>query len=176
MEMTLAERPNSGEIEPEGTTSSRQTWPPVESGGHIPILKVLTQNCSCLNGMQWQKWSRDCKKGYSVAGPTWDPSHLHTPNPDTINETILFLQTGEHHDYPLRGSISNCLRQMQILTVNNWIEVRDQYGRVGGRTEGDDKDCSHTGRIMSKQILRQSFLLSIKFDPQNSLIINNLHP
>jgi hypothetical protein len=35
---------------------------------------------------------------------------------------------------------------MQTLTVNNWIEVRDQYGRVRGRTEGAEGDCNPIGR------------------------------
>jgi hypothetical protein len=34
---TLAEIPNSREIEPEETTSSRQTWDPLEGLEHTPI-------------------------------------------------------------------------------------------------------------------------------------------
>ena len=48
MGMTLAEILNKGEIEHAETTSSRQTWPPVEGYGHPPISKILTENKSYL--------------------------------------------------------------------------------------------------------------------------------
>jgi hypothetical protein len=40
-----------------------------------------------------------------MTGPTWDPSHVGTPNPDT--EAILWVQTGAWYGCPLRGSASN---------------------------------------------------------------------
>jgi len=48
MGMTLAKMPNSMEIEPEETTSSRYKWSPVEGKGRVHILKLFTQNHSCL--------------------------------------------------------------------------------------------------------------------------------
>ena len=41
-----------------------------------------------------KKWSRDLMKGHSVTGPTWDPSHVWAPNPDTITDAMLCFQTG----------------------------------------------------------------------------------
>jgi hypothetical protein len=35
---------------------------------------------------------------------------------------------------------------MQILKTNHWIDVRDPYGRVGGRSEGAVGDCNPKGR------------------------------
>jgi hypothetical protein len=37
--MTLTKMPNSGEMKPEETTSSRLTEPPVEGSGHQPTFK-----------------------------------------------------------------------------------------------------------------------------------------
>ena len=39
--MTLAKMPNSGDIEPEETTSSTQTGPSVERQGHQPTYKTF---------------------------------------------------------------------------------------------------------------------------------------
>jgi hypothetical protein len=40
-QVTLAEMPNSGDMEPEETTSSSQTGPPVEGWGHQLTYKTL---------------------------------------------------------------------------------------------------------------------------------------
>ena len=47
------------------------------------------------------------------------------------------------------------MKQMQILTAKHWIEVRDPYGRVGGRIEGAEGDGNPIGRPA----------ISIKLDP-----------
>jgi hypothetical protein len=60
------------------------------------------------------------------------PMHSHQTL-TFITEAILWGQTGACHGCPLWGSTSNSLRQMQIIWVNNWIEVRDPYRRVRGR-------------------------------------------
>jgi hypothetical protein len=39
MRVTLAEISNSGEMEPEETTSRSYTWPPLEGWGHQPTFK-----------------------------------------------------------------------------------------------------------------------------------------
>jgi hypothetical protein len=44
--------------------------------------------------MQEQKWNREWRKGHLVTGLTWDPSHRQAPNPDTITDAMLCLQTG----------------------------------------------------------------------------------
>ena len=36
---------------------------------------------------------------------------------------------------------------MAVLTTNHWIEVRDLYERVKGRTEGAEGDCNPIGGI-----------------------------
>jgi hypothetical protein len=38
---------------------------------------------------------------------------------------------------------------MQILLANYWFEVRDQYGRVRGRTEGAKGYCNPIERTVS---------------------------
>ena len=38
-------------------------------------------------------------------GPTQNLSHGQAPSPDTINDTLLYLQTEAWHICPLRGSI-----------------------------------------------------------------------
>lgn len=39
------------------------------------------------------KWSRGGRKGYSETSPPWDPSHGQAPNPDTVTDARLCLQT-----------------------------------------------------------------------------------
>ena len=68
--MTLAEIPNRGEMEPEETTFSVETWSPVEGWGHLPISKFLTQNCSCPKEMQGQKMEQRQKERPSRDCPT----------------------------------------------------------------------------------------------------------
>jgi hypothetical protein len=93
MGMTLAEMPNSGEMEPEETTSSRQTGPQWRDGVTNLPLKFLTQNRSCLKEMQGQKWSRDERKGHPVTNPTWEQSNGQA-NLDSITYAMFGLQTG----------------------------------------------------------------------------------
>ena len=50
---------NSGDIEPEGTTSISQIGTSVEGLGDSLPIKLLTQNCSCLKEMQEQKWTSE---------------------------------------------------------------------------------------------------------------------
>jgi hypothetical protein len=52
MGMTLAKMPNSGDIEPEETISTRYALPYVERWNHPLISKCLTQNFSCLKETQ----------------------------------------------------------------------------------------------------------------------------
>ena len=119
--------------------------PPFET--RASIFKILTQNCSCLKEIQGQKWSRHWRKGHPVIRPTWDPSYACSPSPDTITEAMLCVQTRAWHGYTLKGSTSNWLRQMQMLSANHWIEIRRQYGRVGERIEGAEGDGNTMGRI-----------------------------
>jgi hypothetical protein len=35
---------------------------------------------------------------------------------------------------------------MHILTIKNWTDVRELYGRDGGRTVGPEGDGNSTGR------------------------------
>jgi hypothetical protein len=66
----------------------------LKEGATYPSSKILTQTSSCLKKIQEQKQSRKEKKGHPVTGPTWDPSHVCKPNPDTISETTLWVQKG----------------------------------------------------------------------------------
>ena len=70
-----------------------------------------------------------------MTGPTWDLSYGQAPNPDTITDAMLCLQTGAQHGCPLSGSTSICLKKMQTLTGIHSMEVRDLYGRLRGRVE-----------------------------------------
>ena len=51
-----------------------------------------------------QKWSRDWRKSHPEITPPRDPSHLQTPNPDTIDEAKKHLLTGTWYSCPLRCS------------------------------------------------------------------------
>lgn len=100
--MLLAEIPNGGQIEPEETTSSRYAWPPVEGWGHSPISNFLIHNCSCLKETQGQKiLEQRMKKRPCRDHCTLGPSHLQTPNPNTIADAKKCSQTGTQYGCPL---------------------------------------------------------------------------
>jgi hypothetical protein len=65
-----------------------------------------------------------------------DPSHLQTPNPDTIADAKKCLLTGACYDWPLGGSARALTIQIGMLTANHWTEHRDPNGGVRGRSEG----------------------------------------
>jgi hypothetical protein len=81
------------------------------------------------------------------------PIHRHS-TPDVVRKC---LQIEAWHSYPLRGSASTWLRQMQILSQPfNW--ARDPNGRVRGRIERAKGDWNPTGRTT----------ISTNWKPQNS--------
>jgi hypothetical protein len=144
--VTLSKMTNSRDMEPEETTSSSWAGPPVDGWGHQPTLQFLTLNYSCLKVMQVQKWSRDQKNGWPVTRPTWDPLSRWAPIPDTTPDVMVFLQTEAYHGCPLRGSTSNWLRQMNVLTASFWTESGNPNGWARGRTEETEGDCNPIGR------------------------------
>jgi hypothetical protein len=74
------------------------------------------------------------KNGLPITGPTRDLFHGHSPSPDTINGTLLGLQTGVENNCPLRGYTQH-LTETQLSTAKYWVEVRDIYGKVGRRMD-----------------------------------------
>jgi hypothetical protein len=60
--MTLAEISKKGEIQPVGTTPSRQTRLPVERSVYPYISELFTQKCSCPNERQRQKIEQRLKE------------------------------------------------------------------------------------------------------------------
>ena len=69
MWVTLAEMPNSGDMEPEETTSSSQTGPPTGEWGHQPSYKTFYPKLLLSKGNSGTKMDQ------RPAGPAWDPSH-----------------------------------------------------------------------------------------------------
>ena len=90
-------------------------------------------------GMQGQICSRDRKKGQPVIVPTWDTFLAQAPNLEAIADAMLCLQTGVSYGCPLRGSMSNWLRQIQLITAKHWTKL---YEIVRGRTEGVEEYCN----------------------------------
>lgn len=93
LEIILAEMSNSGEMESEETICTKFMWFLFEVGGTHSTSKSLSQNFSCLENagtiILQRKW-----KDYTVSCLTSHPSHELIQNPDTINEAILHVQTG----------------------------------------------------------------------------------
>jgi hypothetical protein len=85
-----------------------------------------------------------------------DPSHLQTPNPDTIADAKMCLLTGTWYDCSLSGSANTWLIQVKILTANHQTEPRDPSGRARGRNVGAEGDCNPIGRTMSTNGTTQS--------------------
>jgi hypothetical protein len=75
----------------------------------------------------------------------------------------MCLQTGAWCGCPLRGSASIWLRQMQILTANQWTEPRDLNGRIRGRAKELKGIATPIGRTT----------VSINQTPQSSKELNH---
>ena len=83
-----------------------------------------------------KKWNREWKNSLPETTPFRDPSHLQTPNSDTITDAKKHLLTGAHYGCYLLGSTSTWPIQMQILTANHGTEPRKPNGRSRRRIEG----------------------------------------
>jgi hypothetical protein len=112
------------------------------SSQHHPRVTKMVQHMQVnkYSKCRDKKWCRDWRKGHSETAPPRDPSHLQTPNPDTIADDKKPLLTGTWYTYTLRGSASIWPIQVWILKTNHWTEHGDPYGRVRGRTEGAEGD------------------------------------
>jgi hypothetical protein len=62
MPMTSAEISNSGDLEPEETTSSRHTGPPVEGWRHQPTYKIFDPKLLLFKGNIRTKMEQRLKK------------------------------------------------------------------------------------------------------------------
>lgn len=54
----------------------------------------MTQNLSCLQRCSGTEMEHVWGNGLPMTGPTWDASHGQASVPDTIDDTVLCLQTG----------------------------------------------------------------------------------
>jgi hypothetical protein len=75
--------------------------------------------------------------------------------------TLLMIPTRACRQEPgwlFSERVCQQLKQMQIFPTNHWTEPGDPNGRVRGRTEGAERDCSSIGRIMisTNQTLQSS--------------------
>ena len=82
------------------------------------------------------EWNRHWMKGHPETAPHRDPSHLQTPNPDTIFAAKKCLLTGAWYSCHLRGRAKAWPIQMLQHTDNNLTNHGDLNGGVRGRTEG----------------------------------------
>jgi hypothetical protein len=93
--VTLAKMPNSHrDMEPEESTSSSRTGPPVEKCGYQPTYKTFNPNLLLSKRNTGIKNGADSRNGQPVTGPTWNPPHGQAPISDTVTDVILCLQTG----------------------------------------------------------------------------------
>jgi hypothetical protein len=70
-------------------------------------------------------------QGHPETVPPRDPTHLLTPDPDTIGDAKKCLQKGAQYSCPLRVSARTRPVQVQMYTAQHWIEFRDPNGKVG---------------------------------------------
>jgi hypothetical protein len=77
----------------EEANTSREARLPVHEWEKV-TTKLSNQALPYLQEMHRQKCNRDWKNGQSITCPTWEPCPGHTSVLDTVNDMILFLQTG----------------------------------------------------------------------------------
>ena len=118
---------------------------------NIKSKKFLVQKnhkCSCLKGLQGQKWRRAWGKGGQVTGSNWKPTQEEAPRPDTITEAMECTQKGAYHDCHLKDPKSSWKSQMQIFTSNRscwplWLN----YGKAGRSRRGRGP-CKRTSSLI----------------------------
>ena len=146
MGMTLIEIPRTREVEPEKTTSSRQTLPDLRDEA-THSSQNFNPELFCLKKMWGQKNGAETE-GKATQRPPWDSSHAQTSNPDTNADDKICLQMGAWHGCPLRACAITSLRQIQILIASHQTEPGDSHGRVRS-TEGVEGACNPIGRTVS---------------------------
>ena len=55
----IVKMPKICELVPVEVHCSTETWTQVEGWGHLPISKILTQNCSCLKETRGQQMEQE---------------------------------------------------------------------------------------------------------------------
>jgi hypothetical protein len=87
-----------------------------------------------------------------------DPSHIQSPNLDTIVDANKCMLTGAWYSCLLRGSASTRQIQKWLLTAIHWTEHRVPNGGARERTQGAEEVCSPIGwtTISTKQYLQSS--------------------
>lgn len=68
-----------------------------------------------------------------MTAPNSDLVSGQEPNPNTINDTLLCLQTGTFHNCLLRGSTQQPLERDAETHTQTLGEAQESYKRVAGR-------------------------------------------
>jgi hypothetical protein len=97
-------------------------------------------------------WSRYRRKGHPETVSPWDPSHIQTPNPNTIVDANKCLLTEAWYSCLLRACARGWQLQRPMLIANHWTEHGDPNGGVRERTEGVEGVCNPIGRTIISTI------------------------
>ena len=99
--------------------NSQTTWSSRRRKTKVWILRYFLEG-----GTKYRDkvWSRDWRKGHPETAPPGDPSHIQTPNPDTIVDAKKCLLTGAWYSCLLRGSASAWQVQKWMLSAIHWME------------------------------------------------------
>jgi hypothetical protein len=92
-------------------------------------------------------WSRDWRKGHPETALPEDPSHIESPNPDTIVDACW--RSACWHGCLLRGSSRSWQIQRWMLAANHWTEHRVPNGGVGEGTRVEVACSPIKGATMS---------------------------
>ena len=115
---------------PEKVLSSSLLW--------LLFMITFKLNTRCKIKWCWISYhiiGRDWENGQPVTGSIWDPSHGKAPIPNTVNDTLLCLQT--RVCCPLRGSTQQLI-QKTVCTENHTQTI---YGAWGLLWKSRRKDC-----------------------------------
>jgi hypothetical protein len=111
------------------------------------LLSILEgRNKTPMEGVTETKlWSRNWRNDHPATDSPEDPSHLQSPNPDTIVDANKCLLTGAWHSCLLRGSTSASHIQRWMLTAIHWTEHRIPNEGARERTQGAEGVYSPIG-------------------------------
>jgi hypothetical protein len=112
---------------------------------HLPVYYEWLHLRWGLPAPLTQRDLREEGPSHPETAPPGDPSHIQSPNPDTIVDANKCLLTGAWYSCLLRGSASAWQIQKWMLTAIYWTEHRVPTEVARKRTQGIKRVCSPVG-------------------------------
>ena len=104
--------------------NSQTTWSSRRKKTKVWVLRSFLEGVTKYSREQYgdKVWCRDWRERPSETALPGDPSHIQSPNADTIVDAKKYTLTGAWNSCLLRGSARAWHIQRQMLTDNHWTD------------------------------------------------------